>query len=751
MGLKERLAEAFGGACDLARRPAGEHGEMRRVAAVERPTVTWGCGKAANVVCSNCGSDAAKERLLTVNFRSPDHPSMRHWDVLACPACTARFYENQTVPDYAEAAMLERGRVPFYVQQGAGVSLITRPLARVRVPAGSQYLEVGCGYGFGLDYAIRARGWHGRGIDPAKLSELARDHLNLPIEVRYLDDETSAAGTCDLVMGSEVIEHVPVPFRFVATLRKLLKPGGLLILTTPNGEEIVVGASPGALVPMLSPGLHLVLQTPTSLRRLLEQAGFSHIELAQDGHSLVAFASDEPFSLETDQAMLDADYRAHLLRRATAMPSASDLALGFAGRCLLDSINAGDPATADAAWSLLVPACRERFGFEIETLTKLPARAATADLESLSRLMPLNLAVILYAGCIRLLNRGASRSDLVGAFAAAAAAADALRQALGKLAMEDGLTEDIGWVSRMEALICLAAAGAPDVARQLAALPQAPGGEQPAQRRAIAVRRVFVALVNAGHYDLARRVAAVERLNDAAFAQQPGLSNVPLETSERDALFCLAVLDLQPPSDLPSAGQRFHRVIGSLVAEGGATPSADALIWSAIRGGLSAADQQNDPAAAFNALLAGVSATSNDPSGLPPDLAELWPERALDQFIRLMLAGNHKAANDLCGLAGLRQRLDEPVYSEAERRSLRFMLATLDAADCVHIGRALAGFRHLRSSLAPDDPLLWPTVRAAIALPGSATESRDLLVDMTNSLPREDVPADLLERIDGRR
>ena len=63
--------------------------------------------------------------------------------------------------------MLGRGRVPFYVQQGAGIWLITRPLAQLRnAPASSCYMEVGCGFGFGLDYAIRTKGWDGRGIDP---------------------------------------------------------------------------------------------------------------------------------------------------------------------------------------------------------------------------------------------------------------------------------------------------------------------------------------------------------------------------------------------------------------------------------------------------------------------------------------------------------------------------------------------------------------------------------------------------------
>ena len=123
-------------------------------------------------------------------------------------------------PDYAEPKLNDRGRVPFYVQQGAGVSLITRPLAQLRRGAGAAYMEVGCGYGFGLDFALRTKGWSGIGIDPAPLAALGRDALGLPIDLRYLRDDDEARGTMDVVTGSEVIEHVTSPRAFVRTLAR---------------------------------------------------------------------------------------------------------------------------------------------------------------------------------------------------------------------------------------------------------------------------------------------------------------------------------------------------------------------------------------------------------------------------------------------------------------------------------------------------------------------------------------------------
>ncbi|MGH7211835.1 MAG: class I SAM-dependent methyltransferase, partial [Acetobacteraceae bacterium] len=304
---------------------------------VRPPQVTWASDAVAATLpsdrlamtCPNCGSAAQKSLVLAVDFLTPDHP-LRRTHVLRCPDCTAAFYDDQNPPDYAEESMLGRGRVPFYVQQGAGVWLITRPLAQLRNPPASAYMEVGCGFGFGLDYAIRANGWDGRGIDPAGLSALGRDQLALPIELRYLHDDDEARGSMDVVLGSEVIEHVPSPRAFVRTLRAMLKPSGVLVLTTPNGEHLAPSMPSGALVPLLSPGLHLVFQNPVSLRHLLAEAGFVHVQVETDSHSLVAFASDAPLVLEADPATLRAGYRQHLLARAAATPPGSYVFLGFA-------------------------------------------------------------------------------------------------------------------------------------------------------------------------------------------------------------------------------------------------------------------------------------------------------------------------------------------------------------------------------------------------------------------------------------
>jgi SAM-dependent methyltransferase len=95
----------------------------------------------------------------------------------------------------------------------------------------------------------------GEGAFSVKLKELGHDVLavdassanwkvaDIPLETRNLDSDFAASvvsdhGLFDVVVAIEIIEHLENPFRFVRECARLLKPGGLLFLTTPNVEAV---------------------------------------------------------------------------------------------------------------------------------------------------------------------------------------------------------------------------------------------------------------------------------------------------------------------------------------------------------------------------------------------------------------------------------------------------------------------------------------------------------------------------------
>ncbi|TNF86814.1 MAG: bifunctional 2-polyprenyl-6-hydroxyphenol methylase/3-demethylubiquinol 3-O-methyltransferase UbiG [Gammaproteobacteria bacterium] len=127
--------------------------------------------------------------------------------------------------------------------------------------AGKEILDVGCGGGI-LAEALAQRQAKVTGIDMAELSlKVARLHLHesgLQIDYRQSTVEAFAeknAARFDIVTCLEMLEHVPDPASVIAAACRLLKPNGLLILSTLNrnpksfalaiiGAEYVLGLLP---------------------------------------------------------------------------------------------------------------------------------------------------------------------------------------------------------------------------------------------------------------------------------------------------------------------------------------------------------------------------------------------------------------------------------------------------------------------------------------------------------------------------
>jgi 2-polyprenyl-6-hydroxyphenyl methylase/3-demethylubiquinone-9 3-methyltransferase len=98
-------------------------------------------------------------------------------------------------------------------------------------------LDAGCGNGF-IAARIAGRGHNVIAIDASPTGvELARvAHPGVRYEVKSVYDDLNSLmphGGWDLIISSEVIEHLSRPSAFLANMNRHLRPGGWLILTTP--------------------------------------------------------------------------------------------------------------------------------------------------------------------------------------------------------------------------------------------------------------------------------------------------------------------------------------------------------------------------------------------------------------------------------------------------------------------------------------------------------------------------------------
>lgn len=112
-----------------------------------------------------------------------------------------------------------------------------------RVPASARtILDVGCGSGWVARHFLplgrRVISMDVSSTNPLRVQrELAHpDHLGLIADVYRLPIKKAGL---DCIIAAEIMEHVPDPRRFVEILYDRLRPGGVLLITTPYNEKIV--------------------------------------------------------------------------------------------------------------------------------------------------------------------------------------------------------------------------------------------------------------------------------------------------------------------------------------------------------------------------------------------------------------------------------------------------------------------------------------------------------------------------------
>jgi SAM-dependent methyltransferase/Tfp pilus assembly protein PilF len=194
----------------------------------------------------------------------------------------ATLYGEKLRPEPPGSAYLKANRnvyLPRYqwISRELGVPNDRRPSPTM--------LEVGCAAGVALSI-FREYGWQTSGIEPADtFASYARDSFGLDVQTGFYGPDAFEGRTFDLIMFSQVLEHVPDPDALLAQARRNLADDGHVFIGIPT---LMRPMRP--VHPMTLQAIHLWIFSMPTLRLLLERNGFAPVTCTYDQKGLMVLA-----------------------------------------------------------------------------------------------------------------------------------------------------------------------------------------------------------------------------------------------------------------------------------------------------------------------------------------------------------------------------------------------------------------------------------------------------------------------------
>jgi SAM-dependent methyltransferase len=241
--------------------------------------------KFLDVACPACGSASQGPGLTKLEFR-----------FVTCADCASLYVSPRPSADmigayYRESKAVKFWETHFFKETDRArrekifqprAALIAEVQARVGAGRGT-LVDVGSGYGILLEEIAR-RGLFESvvGIEPApNLADVCRRKGFKVIE-KAVEDIGRGEMEADVVTSFEVLEHVFDPAAVMAAMRRLVRPGGILLFTTltVSGFDIQVLWERSDSV---HPPMHINLLSVDGIKRLAERSGFDILEISTPG------------------------------------------------------------------------------------------------------------------------------------------------------------------------------------------------------------------------------------------------------------------------------------------------------------------------------------------------------------------------------------------------------------------------------------------------------------------------------------
>jgi len=186
----------------------------------------------STLACSLCGGPELRPLFCK-----------RGYELVRCTGCELVFVSNPPEPDRVEALYTDAAyhgelldpRHPVFARMKKIARQHVRMLKRtVAEPQGVRLLDIGCSSGLFLAEA-RAVGFTVSGAELSPdTAAFARSHFGLDVHAGDWRTAGYADASFDVITLFDVIEHLADPLAELRAIRRLLKPGGILLQSTPD-------------------------------------------------------------------------------------------------------------------------------------------------------------------------------------------------------------------------------------------------------------------------------------------------------------------------------------------------------------------------------------------------------------------------------------------------------------------------------------------------------------------------------------
>ncbi len=209
--------------------------------------------------CNLCGRPARLLNSEHCGYQRPDR-----YAIFECAYCDLQFaeplrslggiyediYRSSTVLPgyaryhrYANAIARQSDPLSWLARQESVYWFVREVILQRNLGSNDPVYEVGSGLGY-LTFALQRAGINATGLDISETAVLAATKEFGPYyRVAHSGAVSNfGSGTAAAVIMTELIEHVEKPEALLADVRRLLRPGGVALITTPNKSIFPIGA-----------------------------------------------------------------------------------------------------------------------------------------------------------------------------------------------------------------------------------------------------------------------------------------------------------------------------------------------------------------------------------------------------------------------------------------------------------------------------------------------------------------------------